>query len=248
LYSFVAVEVNYGSGVLMGPKRLLILETSGRRGQVALAHGATLLAARPLDEARRHARDLAPAIAELLASHHWKPRDIHAVIVSIGPGSYTGLRVGVMSAKTFAYATGCFLVGVETFAAVALQSPPDATRVDILADAQKTNIYVQAFTPAADGCCAASALTIQPFADWLKDRAADAWVSGPGLLKWRTLLPEEVRVVDEAHWEPRPESLLRLGLGRLEAGSTDNALSLEPLYLRPSSAEEQWGARGGVSC
>ena len=230
------------------PSRLLILETSGRRGQVALAEGAALLAVRSLDEARRHARDLAPTVADLLASQHWKPRDLHAVIVSIGPGSYTGLRVGVMSAKTFAYAAGCSLVGVETFAAVAQQTPPGVPQLDILADAQKTNIYVQSFVQAADGWRATVALTIQPFADWLRGRAADAWVSGPGLLKWRTQLPAEVRVVDEAHWEPRPESLLHRGLARLEAGSTDNALSLEPLYLRPSSAEEQWRARGGVSC
>jgi tRNA threonylcarbamoyladenosine biosynthesis protein TsaB len=198
---------------------------------------------RSLDEARRHARDLAPTVAGLLTEQHWKPRDVTAVVVSLGPGSYTGLRVGVMSAKAFAYATGCAVVGVETFAAVAQQAPPEVDRLDVLADAQKSNVYVQPFMRAAGGWTAAGALTIRPFAEWLAGRAAEAAVSGPGLLKWRTSLPAGVPVLDESLWEPRAESLLRLGLARLEAGLSDNVLSLEPLYLRPSSAEEQWRGR-----
>ena len=120
--------------------------------------------------------------------------------------------------------------------------------LDILADAQKENVYVQSFRREASGWRTTSALTIRLFADWLAHRAADAWVSGPGLLKWRTRLPPEIRVVDEVFWEPRAEGLLPLGSTRLAAGSSDNALSLEPLYLRPSSAEQQWQARGGSSC
>jgi tRNA threonylcarbamoyladenosine biosynthesis protein TsaB len=228
--------------------RLLILETSGRRGQVALAEATSLRGIRWLDEARRHARDLAPAVAELLAEQQWKPRDVTAVIVSLGPGSYTGLRVGVMSAKTFAYATGCAIVGVETFAAIAQQAPKEVQKIDILADAQKTNVYVQSFARTGDGWQATSALTVRPFADWLAQRAGDAWVSGPGLLRWRGELSAAIPVLDAELWEPRADSLLHLGLARLESGSTDNPLSLEPLYLRPSSAEEQWNARGGASC
>lgn len=225
----------------MDAARLLLLETSGRRGQVALAEGATLLAVRDLDEARRNARDLAPAVADLLRTAQWRPRDVTAVAVSIGPGSYTGLRVGVMSAKTFAYATRCLLLGIPTFNIVARQAPADVTALDVLADAQKENVYVQSFRGGGAG-----ELSIRPFADWLAGRTAEAWVTGPGLMRWRAQLPAEVPVVAEALWEPRVEALLPLALERLAAGSSDNVLSLEPLYLRPSSAEEQW--RGRAPC
>src|SRR5205085_7377236 len=103
--------------------RVLVLETSGRSGQVALAHGDDLLAVRSLDETRRHARDLAPAVKDLLTQQGWQVRDLDAVFVSRGPGSYTGLRVGIMSAKALAYATGCALLGIDTFAAIARQAP-----------------------------------------------------------------------------------------------------------------------------
>src|SRR5262245_65324899 len=74
--------------------RLLVLETSGRVGSVALALGGELGEVRRLEESRRHARDLAPAVKDLCASRGWKPRELDGVIVSLGPGSYTGLRVG----------------------------------------------------------------------------------------------------------------------------------------------------------
>src|SRR5947208_1983541 len=123
-----------GHAMSTAEPRLLILKTSGRAGQVALAEGETLLGLRRLDEARRHARDLAPAVAELLAARGWAPRDVRGVIVSRGPGSYTGLRVGVMSAKAFAYATGAVLLAVDTFVALALQAPGEVAELDVLAD------------------------------------------------------------------------------------------------------------------
>jgi tRNA threonylcarbamoyladenosine biosynthesis protein TsaB len=225
--------------------RLLILETSSRTGQVAVALGDELRGVRRLDEARRHARDLAPAIAGLLAEQGWRPRDIQAVIVSRGPGSYTGLRVGIMSAKTFAYATGCALLAVDTFAAIALQAmQPSVLHIDVLADAQQDKVYVQSFVRSApDAWHPSTELAIRPFTDWLAAREPSAWVTGPGLLRWASRLPDDVPMVDASLWEPQPASLLRIGLNPYLAGERDDPWTLEPLYLRPSSAEEQWRAR-----
>ncbi len=233
------------AGEMAEAPRLLILETSGRGGFVALAEGAELRSVRRLDESRRHARDLAPATADLLAEQGWKARDLNGVIVGRGPGSYTGLRVGVMSAKTLAYAVGCALIGVETFAVVAAQTPAGVDRVDVLADAQQEKVYVQSFGREGGGWRALDALAVRPFADWLAGRAPNAWVSGPGLHRWSAKLPAGVSAVDAALWDPQPESLLRLGLARYTAGERDDPFALEPLYLRPSSAEEQHRARQG---
>ncbi len=225
--------------------RLLILETSGRVGQVALAVGDRVQRSRPLDETRRHARDLAPAVAELLAAENWKPRDLNGVIVSRGPGSYTGLRVGIMAAKVLAYATGIPLIAVDTFLAIAAQAGPEVSRLDILADAQQDKIYVQPFArqSAAAPLLAAAPLTIQHFPAWLANRDAAAWVSGPGLRRFGSRFPADSQLLPAAHWDPRPESLLAIGLERLRSGQPDDPWTLEPLYLRPSAAEEQWQNR-----
>jgi tRNA threonylcarbamoyladenosine biosynthesis protein TsaB len=222
--------------------RLLILETSGRIGEVALAEGPSLLAVRLLDEGRRHARDLAPTVAELLRARGWAPFDLNAVVVSHGPGSYTGLRVGIISAKVLAYATGCRLLLIDTFAAIAAQSLEDVQRVDVLADAQQDKVYVQSFTRISGAWSARTALAIRPFAEWLAARDRSAFVSGPGLRKWAAEL-EGASLIDAAQREPHAESLLALGLARYHAGERDDPWTAEPLYLRPSAAEQQWDAR-----
>jgi tRNA threonylcarbamoyladenosine biosynthesis protein TsaB len=218
--------------------RLLLLETSGRSGQVALAEGESVLSTRRLDESRNHARDLAPAVADLLTSAGWKPRDVSAVVVSRGPGSYTGLRVGVMSAKAFAYAAGCALLAIDTFPVIARQAPDDTDPLDVIADAQQQKVYLQRFERGAP----VSPLVIRPVADWVADAPAP-WVSGPGLRLHHSGLPASVRAVDESLREPQVECLLSLALKRWRAGERDDPFAVEPLYLRPSSAEEQWQAR-----
>jgi tRNA threonylcarbamoyladenosine biosynthesis protein TsaB len=225
--------------------RSLILETSGREGQVAIAEGATIVAAVRLDQTRRHARDLAPAVVGLLDRQGWKPRDVQALFVSRGPGSYTGLRVGIMSAKAFAYAAGCCLIVVDTFAAVAAQAPASVLAVDVLADAQQDRVYAQSYSRPSEGgeMQAVTALGIQPFAEWLAKRNKHHVVAGPALESLRPRLPAEVNVSDPATWNPRPESILQLGLTRWQAGERDDVYEVEPLYLRPSAAEEKWKDR-----
>jgi tRNA threonylcarbamoyladenosine biosynthesis protein TsaB len=226
-------------------QRWLVIETSGRSGQVGLAYGASVCAIRTLDAARRHARDLAPAVGELLAGQGWKPRDLAGVIVNRGPGSYTGLRVGIMSAKAFAYATGCALITVDSLAAVAAQAPPDALNLDVIGDAQQDNIYLQSFRrqPRELMLQAVAPLTVVGISHWLEARDPGACVTGPGLHRYRDRIPRECRVVDARHWDPMVDSLLRLGLERFVRGERDDPAALGPLYLRPSSAEEQWARR-----
>ncbi|MBY0522693.1 MAG: tRNA (adenosine(37)-N6)-threonylcarbamoyltransferase complex dimerization subunit type 1 TsaB [Gemmataceae bacterium] len=220
--------------------RLLLIETSGKVGQVAVARGATLTGQRRLDETRRHARDLAPAVAELLAEQGWRPRDLNGVMVSRGPGSYTGLRVGIMSVKVLAYATGCPILGIDTFQVIARQAPAEAQAVDILADAQQDKLYIQRFERSAGNeWTAPSELGVILAPEWLAKRDAAAWVSGPATRQVEARLPAGSRIVDESRRDPYLPGLLHLGLARFRSGHFDDAWTLEPLYARPSSAEEK---------
>lgn len=225
--------------------RFLIIDTSHKAGFVAVARGAQVLAERRLAEARRHARDLAPATQDLLAEQGWKAADLTALIVSHGPGSYTGLRVGLMSAKTLAYATGCALLAVDTFLAIAVQAPAEALVQDVIADAQQERIYQQRFgRDAAGGWSALQPLAIVHVTDWLSDLRGDVWVSGPGLELYRSRLPAGALSAERATWTPSPASLLEVALERWRAGERDDPFIVEPLYLRPSAAEEKWRALG----
>ena len=88
-----------------------------------------------------------------------------------------------------------------------------------------------------------SPLSIQPLAAWLEKRNDACWITGPGLGKIGDKLPADVVAVDAAHWHPLPQTLLQLGWMRYQKGERDDVLTVEPLYLRPSAAEEQWTSR-----
>ena len=213
--------------------RLLIVETSHRVGLVAVALGDRLVGERRLDEARRHARDLAPAIRGLLLEQGWRVRDLDAVVVSRGPGSYTGLRVGIMSAKMLAYATGCTLLAIDTFAAIHQPLAKEHPDVAVIADAQQDKIYVQRFGPAPEP------LAIVPFDRWIQ-RNENSVVTGPGLESFAARLPVSIRILANETWLPQPAGLLAVALRRIERGERDDIHAVEPLYLRASSAEEKW--------
>jgi tRNA threonylcarbamoyladenosine biosynthesis protein TsaB len=215
----------------------LILETSGRVGKVGLARGGAVVRSADLDDTRRHARDLAATIDALLKAESLAPAALTGVMVGRGPGSYTGLRVGIISAKALAFATGCRLVAVDTFAAVAVQAPAAAHELWVIADALQGQVYRQPFTRAEAGWVAADELRIERFEDWLP-AAAGAWVTGPGVKVYADRIPADRPLVPEADREARAESVFAAG-AKLAPLSREEMFALEPLYLRGSSAEEK---------
>jgi tRNA threonylcarbamoyladenosine biosynthesis protein TsaB len=229
------------------PPRILLIETSGRIGAIGIAAGSTLLAEKMLDETRRHARDLVPAMAELLRGQRWRPKDLDAVFVSLGPGSYTGLRVGVMSAKTLAYATGCAAIGVPTFLAIARQVRCPALELTVVADAQKNKLYVQRFRreSADEDFAPASEVVIVLGPEWAAGLGPGVAIAGPGTAKAVPWLRPENPAVNAPAAAPAVGGLLSVGLELFTRGVRDDLLRLEPLYQRPSSAEEQWDRRPG---
>ena len=87
---------------------------------------------------------------------------------------------------------------------------------------------------------ATASLAIRPVAEWLSTLKPEVWVSGPGLRLCEAQLTSRNPAVSPGAREPLPFSLLELGLQRWRDGAADDLWSLEPLYLRPSNAEENW--------
>ena len=99
---------------------------------------------------QRTAQALAPAIAAIAAAADWSPRSVDLVAVAVGPGSFTGLRIGVTTAKTFAYAVGAEVIGVNTLVALAAQAPPSAAPLWTILDAQRQELFAAKFVRDAD--------------------------------------------------------------------------------------------------
>lgn len=224
---------------------LLALDTSTPRATVALAVGAALHVGDPgaADANGRHGRRLLPTVAGLLRAAGLAPRDLDAVAVGLGPGSYTGLRVGLTAAKTLAYALGRPLVGVDTFAAIARNAPGDAASIHVVADAQRGDLYLADFAPAGPGAPEGRGpIRLVAMADWVAALAPGAWVLGPGLDRLRVAWPEHVRLGTPEQGLPAPAAVVALGVEEVRAGRIADPATLEPLYVRRSAAEDQWAA------
>jgi tRNA threonylcarbamoyladenosine biosynthesis protein TsaB len=232
---------------------ILGIETSGTRGSIALFQNGACLAEAELEAApRRHAQSLVTQIRELFGHHGLRIPAIEAVAVSVGPGSFTGLRVGVVCAKTLAYATGARLAAVDTLEAIAANSPPEVETVHVISDAQRGDLFVGTYRRTANG-------------DWLREAplaivAGEAWfarlqaggvVTGPGLATWREARdaspnpPETAwRDLPESVWTPSARAVAEIGARQIARGLVADCATLEPFYLRRSAAEERADAAG----
>ena len=224
--------------------RTLALETSGLSGSVAACDGGRLLAEHDLAVGQRSAQSLAPALRKLLAEVGWQPRDVQCVAVTIGPGSFTGLRVGVTTAKTFAYATRAAVIGVDTLAVIAAQAPAEATRVAVALDAQRREVFAAVYGPATmQGRSLVEPARIVTVQAWLDSLTDDVWGSGPVLDKLAGVLPPGARPVAREFWHPRAATVARLAGAAFDRGQRDDIWQLVPNYLRRSAAEEKWDQR-----
>ena len=147
-----------------------------------------------------------------------------------------------MSAKALAYASGCAIIGVPTFEALARQINCDARELAVIADAQKELLYMQPFirNSSTENFAPVDDLKVVPARKWAERLRPHIVVSGPGVKIAEAWLREGVTAAPQ---EPSISGLLAVGYERFERGDRDDAAKLEPLYLRRSSAEEQWDQR-----
>jgi tRNA threonylcarbamoyladenosine biosynthesis protein TsaB len=173
--------------------------------------------------------------------------DIEVIAVGLGPGSYTGLRVGLTAAKTLAYATGASLLGLDSLEAIALNAPAEFARISVIADAQHGQLYVADFGREAPAgpLLRRRATRIESLLAWLAGLEPDTLVLGPGLLSPRiqSALPAVLFNHDPALNYPDGHLLIELAIATWASGRRDDQWKIEPNYLRQSSAEELWDAR-----
>jgi tRNA threonylcarbamoyladenosine biosynthesis protein TsaB len=223
----------------------LALETSSLAGSVALLRGDQLLSQRSLP-AGRSTNLLAPTIDQLLKEAGLRPADVRLVAVTVGPGSFTGLRVGATTAKAFAYAVGADVLGIDTLEAVAEQAKPRPVvgvhaELHAVLDAQRKELFLARFTWQDSALVRLDDNRIVAADAWLATLAAGTAVTGPGLDRWESRLPAGVIAVDTALRQPQAATVGRLAVERYRTGKRDDVWKLAPQYLRPSAAEEKVG-------
>lgn len=224
--------------------RILSLETIAAAGSVALLDDERIVAELELDTVRRSAQSLAPGIAHLLERAGWRPADVELVAVASGPGSFTGLRIGITTAKAFAYAVGCHVVGVNSLLTVAARAPREPGAVSAAIDAQRGELFVADFQRQPDGQLTGVETTrIVDAKQWLASLPGGAALTGPGLSKHLAAIPQGTILVEAALWSPTASIVGQLGRGLVLAGQGVSPFELVPQYFRRTAAEEKWDAK-----
>ncbi len=217
---------------------LLAIETSGDVCGLALADGETVLYHAALAVPRSHGAHLAPMIAEALDRAGAAPGDVRAVAVSAGPGSYTGLRIGVSTAKGLCVASGAALVAVPTLTAVAWAARPWVERGTVVVAAlpsRRGEVYagvVDITDPAAIPAEGAYALDTFP---------ADLGGDGPTLVVGPAagVVANALKSAGRADVRVVPVAISALhvaaiGAARLAAGLVEDLAGFEPNYVTPA--------------
>jgi tRNA threonylcarbamoyladenosine biosynthesis protein TsaB len=224
--------------------RMISIETSGREGSVAAlrgeAGGVECLRQSILPANQRTAQSLAPALRALLTEAGWSPGSIELVAVANGPGSFTGLRLGVTTAKMLAYAVGAEIIGVDTLDVLAEQAPPDEGRVWTVGDAQRQELFAASFEAVdVGGTRRLSETVIMTQEKWLAGLKAGDRVIGPALGRLAARLPDYVVALPQELWQPTAEAVGQVAWRAYRAGRRDDVWQLLPNYIRPSAAEEK---------
>ncbi len=228
---------------------VLAIDTSTRNAILALTCADGRVLTRRTDPKTRHGRTLVPALRDLLGQAGLRPRGLDALAVGLGPGSYTGLRIGVTAAKTLAFASGKPLVGLDSLEAIARQAPAEILRVSVIADAQRGDLYVADFRRETVGgpLVRVGPTRVDSTESWRGRLEPGSMVLGPLLEHVRASLPEHVTTAPTESNDPDPRHLLEMAREALDAGRLADPFFLEPIYLRRSAAEDQWDARPAPS-
>ena len=217
--------------------RLLVLDTSGDACSIGVATGEGMAVLRSAEVGRAHAERLMPMVAEAVAASGLAFADLDRIAVTVGPGSFTGVRIGIAAARGLALATGTQAVGIGTLAAhaEAARAIAGAVPVVVALAASRGEVVVQRFV--ADGTAEGAPLAGPPdaFAALLDDGPVLAGSGADALAGLRG--DRRLRIVHRDR-SPNISAVLRLAEGAPRA-----SLPPKPIYLRAPDARPQEGAR-----
>lgn len=222
---------------------LLALETSDRTASIALVglSDGRPVATATMASAGQTARWLAQAVHDMLKAAALKPADIAVLALARGPGSFTGLRIGVTFAKVFCYANGSRLVAVDTLEVLAHQAASQANTVHAVTDALRGESFYAAFNR-------------EPTDSWrrlgetrlVSNEQLTSLVQPPSCLVGRLRpevrdgLPQGITLVEDMRACPQATTVADLARRRIVANQFDDPWTLQPMYLRLSYAEEKF--------
>jgi tRNA threonylcarbamoyladenosine biosynthesis protein TsaB len=229
---------------------ILGVETATHQVSVAIGGHEGVLALFEVCRGRRHAETLAPAIEFVCQQAQIELSEISVVAVDIGPGLFTGMRVGLATAKAIAQALRLPMIGISSLDLLAFPLRHSGRAVAAIIDARKAEVFWALYRPVPGGVQRVG----EPMVGSPDDLVADLMASahelvcvGDGALRYRDQLATIVRceVADQFLSNPSAAPLVQLAHARALREEWVNPWEVQPLYLRPPDAQINWSMREG---
>lgn len=233
-----------------GINRILAIESSSHVASVAILEGDVLLGEFTLNHPKTHSQKLMPMLESLMAALDLKVADLDAIAVTVGPGSFTGVRIGLATAKALAQPFNLPLIPVSSLKAVAQGFQGFSGYICPIMDARKNEIYAGCYQWQSGILVEVypeRALEPAAFLEELKNLNAEIILSGDGLPKYaesfKAALGEKLTVSHSAHGRQRAATVADLAKASLSEAVSYDAIAAE--YLRKSEAETTYESKHG---
>ena len=232
-----------------GKMTILAIDTATMVSSVAVATEERVLAELTAETRFTHSETLVANIEEVLRLADVKREDLSAVAASLGPGSFTGLRIGLAAAKAIAYALSIPLVGVPTLEVLAAAFPSPGAVIAPMIDAQKGNGYFALYQWTETGLECEKEVSVaspQEIAAVIAEAKGPVTLAGDfarKLMQKGVELPENAMLAPITHIMPRAALVAARAVVRLKNGEGKSPMELEPIYVRRSEAEVLWEKR-----
>lgn len=213
---------------------LLAIDTATAYASLALHDGRRLRGEHTWEAARRHTTTLAPRVRQMLADVQIEPEALTAIAVCIGPGSYTGVRIGVALAQGMAAAGGLPLIGATTLDVLTAAQPPDPRPLYALFAAGRQRVGFARYRWVEDRWCSETGVALATWAELVERLTEPALVVGEIEPQGHALLAERADLIEipaPARHLRRAGFLAELAWARLRTGDPGDPAALIPLYV-----------------
>ncbi|MCT4592724.1 MAG: tRNA (adenosine(37)-N6)-threonylcarbamoyltransferase complex dimerization subunit type 1 TsaB [Anaeromicrobium sp.] len=227
--------------------KILSIDTSSIVSTVSIMDEHKLMGEEIVNSKLTHSEKLMPAIDRVLKNCDLTIDDIDVIAVALGPGSFTGIRIGIATAKALAHSKGKNIIGISTLDGLALNMPMCHMLVCPILDARRNQVYTAVYKWDRDNLEIIrkhEAIELDSVLEYLMDRPESVVFLGDGVEKYRQVIEEKLK--DKAYFAPnsvnmpRASSIGEIALKRASSNDFDNLYGLNPTYLRKSEAERQY--------
>lgn len=192
-----------------------------------------------LELGRKHSQLITLSIKRVLEALNWKPEDIDYFACGLGPGSFTGLRIGIATVKGLAWSLNKPVLGIPTLDILAKNAVQDGVIVPAV-DAKRGLIYCALYRAAKGGLKKISPYMLLSLGAFLKKIRPGSIILGDavGLYKQQILRGiKGANILDKDYWYPAGRNIVYLALRQIEQGKISNAFKIKPIYLYPKECQ-----------